>query len=143
MQKRTVRRARNNLQAFITLAVFAGIIYAGITYGPVLYYRIRGAGAEVARADLNKLGEALSSYRVDVGSYPTTDQGLAALMAPLGNAANWHGPYLAKPINIDPWGHAYIYRSPGTSGNGFDLLSYGADGEPGGQGEDADISYFR
>lgn len=143
MQKRTVRRARNNLQALVTLAVFAGIIYAGFTYGPVLYYRIRGSGAEQARADLNKLGEALSSYRVDVGSYPTTDQGLGALTGAPAGATGWRGPYLDKAIYRDPWGHSYVYRSPGNGGNGFDLLSYGADGEPGGQGEDADITYFR
>jgi len=127
-------------QNLIALAVVAGIGYGLLNYGPAFYHRMHQSDVDVAKADLTKLGDALQNYRVDVGSYPSTDDGLAALTASPGHGSGWHGPYLDHPIYTDPWGHHYIYRSSGSS---FDLLSYGADGEPGGQGVDADISYYK
>jgi general secretion pathway protein G len=93
------------------------------------------------------LSVALDNYRLDNGSYPTTEQGLAALQekptrdpAPL----NWRGPYLKRNIPADPWGRPYVYRSPGEHDpGGNDLSSLGKDGQPGGQGEDADITSWK
>jgi general secretion pathway protein G len=79
-------------------------------------------------------------YRIDVGRFPATEQGLTALSVGPANEPKWRGPYLQKPAPLDPWGHAYIYKSPGEHGD-FDLLSYGKDGAPGGTEDNADITY--
>jgi general secretion pathway protein G len=81
---------------------------------------------------------ALESYFVDNHNYPTALQGLAALRTAPANAKNWHGPYLQKELPNDPWGNPYIYRSPGRNG-GYEIISYGADGVDGGEGENGDI----
>ncbi|WP_034921004.1 type II secretion system major pseudopilin GspG, partial [Candidatus Accumulibacter vicinus] len=82
---------------------------------------------------------ALDTYRLDVGHYPTTEEGLNALLTRPANATRWNGPYLQKAVPLDPWGRAYLYRSPGTTGD-FDIVSYGKDGQPGGSGDAADVS---
>jgi general secretion pathway protein G len=139
-QTQRSRRNASRVQSVLTLAVFAGIIYAGVTYGPALVNGMHMSNVATAKSDLTRIGNALQSYRVDMGSYPSTDEGLAALLAAPRHDSNWHGPYLQQGISGDPWGHRYVYRGQNSS---FDLLSYGADGEPGGQGDDQDISYFR
>jgi general secretion pathway protein G len=95
---------------------------------------------KAARAQLDSLHKALVAYRLDVGAYPSNEQGLAALNHKPAAATTWAGPYLSKPLPQDPWNHAYVYRHPGQRGE-FDLLSYGRDGKPGGSGEAADIVY--
>ena len=115
--------------------------------GPRILGRVSEAKSATAKAQLELLSVALDNYRLDNGSYPTTEQGLAALQekptrdpAPL----NWRGPYLKRTIPADPWGRPYIYRSPGEHGpGGNDLSSLGKDGQPGGEGEDADITSWK
>jgi general secretion pathway protein G len=88
------------------------------------------------------LGAALDAYRLDNGKYPPTSLGLEALNTKPADesASNWHGPYLRKAVPLDPWRHPYVYKAPGeVNPRGYDLLSYGADGQPGGEGENADI----
>lgn len=101
------------------------------------------ARVTVARTDLRTIAAALRMYRLDNATYPTTGQGLQALTIRPTSAptpTNWHdGGYLPRAPK-DPWGNDYIYRSPGRGARGFDLLSYGKDGKPGGEGLDADIS---
>jgi len=80
-------------------------------------------------------------FRLDVGRYPTTEQGLAALLTRPGDEPKWNGPYLQNAVPLDPWGKAYIYRAPGEKGD-YDIVSYGKDGAPGGTGASADISLF-
>jgi general secretion pathway protein G len=87
------------------------------------------------------LEKALDQYRLDTRRYPTTEQGLQALVAKPSNEASWNGPYLKKAVPNDPWGRPYVYRNPGQKGD-FDLVSYGRDGRPGGNGEDADITNY-
>jgi general secretion pathway protein G len=98
---------------------------------------------EAARAQIELFGTQLELYRLDTGGYPTTAQGLEALrQAPTTAPAprNWRGPYARKAIPLDPWGNSYVYRFPGDENpSGYDLFSYGADGQPGGEGENADI----
>jgi general secretion pathway protein G len=84
------------------------------------------------------LEKALDQYRLDVGHYPTSEEGLQALVAAPSGETNWAGPYLRKGIPADPWGRPYVYAQPGTHGD-YDLLSYGKDGREGGTGEDSDI----
>jgi general secretion pathway protein G len=115
--------------------------------GPRILGRVSEAKSATAKAQLEMLSLALDNYRLDNGSYPTTEQGLAALQekpsrdpAPL----NWRGPYLKRNIPADPWGKPYLYRSPGEHDpGGNDLSSLGKDGQPGGEGEDADITSWK
>jgi len=93
---------------------------------------------KVARAQIDAFEKALESYRLDTGHLPTTEQGLAALMTQPSGVPKWHGPYLKKAVPPDPWGQPYQYKQPGEHGD-FDILSWGRDGKPGGQGDDADI----
>lgn len=93
----------------------------------------------MAQAQIDSLEKALHQYRLDVGSYPTTEQGLNALMTRPGNEPKWQGPYLGKMPPPDPWGRPYQYKYPGERTE-FDLFSLGKDGQPGGAGEAADIT---
>jgi general secretion pathway protein G len=121
----------------LILALVAGLV------GPQIFSRLTEARTTAARTQIELLGTALDSYRLDNGSYPTTEQGLQALrvkpsIPPI--PANWRGPYLRKDVPLDPWGRPYIYRFPGERNpGGYDLISLGRDGKPGGSGEDADI----
>jgi len=94
--------------------------------------------AGVAQVEL--LGTALDTFRLDVGRYPTTQEGLAALRQRPFGIDRWDGPYLKKDVPMDPWNRPYYYRSPGEGGRPYDLLSYGADGAPGGDGDNRDIT---
>ena len=91
-----------------------------------------------AKSQISEYESALDQFKLDVGRYPSNEEGLQALRVRPGNVANWDGPYLKKDLAGDPWGHPYVYRFPGTHGD-FDLLSYGADGQEGGDGDNADI----
>ncbi len=95
--------------------------------------------SEIAHSELDALSKALALYRQDVGSFPSSEQGLTALVAKPDGSERWMGPYLKDEVPLDPWGRAYEYKSPGEHGE-FDLASYGADGKPGGTGENADIA---
>ena len=88
---------------------------------------------------IDNLNQALRMYKADTGSFPDTDDGLQALRLKPANVKSWNGPYLGKEIPLDFWGHPYLYRFPGKHGNEPDLISYGADGQPGGEGVNADI----
>ena len=94
----------------------------------------------IAKAQIDSFEKSLDTYRLDVGRYPTTEEGLAALMtAPASATVKWNGPYLKKGIPPDPWGHPYVYRAPGSKAE-YEIVSTGKDGQPGGTGENADIS---
>lgn len=125
----------------VVLAVLAGLV------APNVFQHVGTAKDSAARSQIEMLGAALDAYRLDNGRYPTTEQGLAALWRePVSEprASNWRGPYVRKEIPLDPWNNAYVYRSPGEANPwGFDLLSYGADGQPGGEGEAADITSWK
>ena len=94
----------------------------------------------VAKAQIDALEKALDQYRLDTGHYPSTELGLAALVQRPTNEPKWGGPYLRKDVPLDPWGKPYVYKTPGEKGGDFDLVSYGKDGQPGGTGENADIT---
>jgi general secretion pathway protein G len=121
----------------VVLGLLAGLV------APQIFGRVSEAKLVTTRTQMELLGAALDGYRLDNGSYPTTAQGLRALVerpatAPVPTA--WRGPYLRKAIPVDPWGRAYLYASPGQrQPNGFDLSSLGRDGVAGGEGEDTDI----
>ncbi len=128
------------LEAIVVIIVIG--LLAGLV-GPQIFGRISEAKSATARTQIELLGTALDNYRLDNGAYPTTDQGLDALWEKPTRApvpSNWRGPYLRRRVPLDPWDRPYIYRSPGPEhATGFELRSLGRDGEPGGEGEDADI----
>jgi general secretion pathway protein G len=93
---------------------------------------------QVAKAQIDAIEKALEQYRLDTRRFPTTEQGLTVLVSRPANEPNWNGPYLKKTPPSDPWGRPFVYRAPGQKGE-FELFSYGRDGKPGGNGEDADI----
>ncbi len=131
---------------FTLLEVIVVIIVLGLLAGlvaPQIFGRVSEAKATTARTQIELLSVALDNYRLDNGLYPTTEQGLSALLEkPVRGpvAPNWRGPYLRKAVPLDPWRRPYVYRSPGERNPaGFDLLSLGRDGKPGGEGEDADV----
>ena len=139
-----LRRASSGFTLIELLVVIAVIaILAGLV-GPMVFRNVGDAKTSAAKAQLELFGLALDQYRLDNDYYPSTAQGLEALRtAPLGEppARNWRGPYLRKAVPLDPWGRAYTYKSPGEkNAQGYDLVTYGRDGKPGGEGEDADIS---
>jgi general secretion pathway protein G len=134
---------RPGLTLIEILVVIVVISVLATLVAPNVFQHVGSAKTATAESQIEMLSAALDAYRLDNGRYPTTEQGLAALweeprIEP--RPTNWRGPYLRKRVPLDPWNRPYIYRSPGVeSGTGFDLLSYGADGQPGGTGEDADV----
>jgi general secretion pathway protein G len=125
------------LVVLLIIALLAGYV------GPRLFGQVGQAKGKAAQAQIKTIADALQQYRLDVGRYPNTQQGLVALVTKPADAGEpWRGPYLMKAVPADPWGHAYIYRLPGANGHEFDLMSLGLDGQPGGSGEDSDISYW-
>jgi general secretion pathway protein G len=97
---------------------------------------------KATRAQIGALEKALDIYRLDTGHYPPADPGLKALNTKPDTETKWNGPYLKKEVPLDPWGHEYLYKSPGEHGE-YDLSSYGKDGQPGGEGENADIGNWQ
>ena len=138
--KRPTRSAFTLIEMLVVIVVIA--ILAGLV-GPMVFQNVGDAKVSAAKAQLELFGLALDQYRLDNDYYPSTAQGLEALRtAPTGDPAarNWRGPYLKKPVPLDPWGRPYIYKSPVDSSKaGYYLLTYGRDGKQGGTGEDGDI----
>jgi general secretion pathway protein G len=124
------------LLELLVVMVIIGLLAAYV--GPKYFSQVGKSEVKTARAQIVAFEKSLEQYRLDVGSYPTTEQGLAALVTKPANVAKWEGPYLAKSVPLDPWGHPYVYKSPGDHGD-IDLVSLGRDGQPGGEGLDADI----
>lgn len=130
------RRSGFTLIELLIVMIILGLLAA--LAGPQLFSKIGGAKSKSAKTQISLLGTALDAYRLDTGKYPTSDQGLEALRENPNDIFGWDGPYMAKPIPVDPWGNEYLYVSPGENGD-YDLYSFGADGQPGGEGEDADV----
>jgi general secretion pathway protein G len=97
------------------------------------------AKPKAARAQLEQFRNALDMFQLDVGRYPTTEEGLQALRQRPSSAPRWSGPYVRDEIPSDPWGRPYVYRAPGEAGASYDIGSYGSDGRSGGDGTAADI----
>jgi general secretion pathway protein G len=124
------------LLELLVVMVIIGLLAAYV--GPKYFSQVGKSEVKTARAQIVAFEKSLEQYRLEVGAYPTTEQGLSALVAKPAQVQRWDGPYLAKAVPLDPWGHAYVYKSPGIHGD-IDLMSLGRDGQPGGEGLDADI----
>ncbi len=129
-------------RGFTLLELLVVMVIIGLLAGlvaPRYFAQVGKSQVKVARAQIDELDKALDEFRIDVGRYPTSQEGLQVLVSPISGEARWAGPYLKKGIPADPWGRPYVYQQPGSHGD-FDLLSYGKDGRPGGTGEDADLT---
>jgi len=126
------------LLELLVVIVIIGLLAAYV--GPKYFAQLGKSEVTVAKAQIEAFEKSLDTYRLDVGRYPTTEEGLGALLvAPPAAGTRWNGPYLKKAVPLDPWGHAYQYRAPGSKGE-YDIVSMGKDGQPGGSGDNADIS---
>ena len=121
------------LVVMVIIGLLAGYV------GPRFFSQIGKSEVNTARAQIDAFEKGLDQYRLDVGRYPSSEQGLQALMTAPPGEPRWQGPYLRKAVPADPWGNAYRYRHPGEHGE-YDIFSYGADGQPGGDGTNIDIT---
>ncbi|CAN4276372.1 PulG Type II secretory pathway, pseudopilin PulG [Methylophilaceae bacterium] len=133
------KRIKN--QGFTLLELLVVIVIIGLLASiaaPKLFKQIGKSETKTASAQIESLGLALDQYRIDVGQYPSTEQGLVALYKNPGNVPKWAGSYLKKNIPNDPWGKPYLYKSPGDHGD-YDLFTLGKDGQLGGTEEAEDV----
>lgn len=137
-----IRRTWRGSSGFTLLELLVVVTIIGLLaayVGPKYFSQLGKSEQSIAKAQIEAFSRALDAYRLDVGRYPTTEEGLNALLGRPASAAKWNGPYLQKAVPPDPWGNAYVYRAPGSSGD-FDIVSYGKDGQPGGTGDAADVT---
>lgn len=137
-----MQKVRQRQQGFTLIELLVVLVILGLlmsVVGPRVMKYVGGAKTDTAKLQIEELSSALDMYHLEVGRYPTQTLGLRALVEQPAGEARWKGPYLRKSnVPQDPWGNDYVYRFPGQHGP-FDLYSLGADGQPGGEGEDADI----
>ncbi|TAN80878.1 MAG: type II secretion system protein GspG [Gallionella sp.] len=129
------------VHGFTLLELLVVMVIIGLLAGyvaPRYFDQVGKSEVKVARAQIDAFEKAIETYRLDVGRYPTTEQGLDALTKTPAGVAKWQGPYLKKTVPPDPWGKPYLYKQPGEHGD-FDIQSLGRDGRSGGDGDDADI----
>jgi general secretion pathway protein G len=125
-----------SLIELMVVMVIIGLLAALVA--PRLFPKLGKGKQSAAKAQIELLAQALDQYRLDTGTYPTSQEGLNALMVNPGQE-KWEGPYLKKNVPLDPWGNPYNYQIPGTHSE-YDLFSYGRDNRPGGEGEDKDVN---
>jgi general secretion pathway protein G len=137
-------RRRSAFTLFELLVVIAVIATLAAIVAPAVFRNVGDAKTGAARSQIEIFALALEAYRLDADYYPTTEQGLAALRTlPVTGQlpTRWRGPYLRKTVPLDPWGRPYVYRSPGVvNQESYDLYTLGRDGQPGGDGEDEDVT---
>lgn len=136
-RNRVARDAGFTLIELLVVLVIIGLLATMVA--PNFIGQSEKAKPKAARAQIEQLRNALDMFQLDVGRYPTSEEGLEALRQRPSNAGKWSGPYLRDEIPGDPWGHPYVYRTPGEGGTNYDLGTYGADGRSGGDGLNADV----
>ena len=135
-----IEERRNRGISLIELLVVMAIIAMFLTLvGSRVFRNVEKSKQVVAKNQIHEFETVLDMFRLDVGRYPTTQEGLQALQVRPSGVENWDGPYMKKDVPLDPWNHAYVYRCPGQSGD-FDLIALGADGQEGGEGDNRDIT---
>ncbi len=133
---------RKGARGFTLIELLVVVVIIGLLAGfvaPRYFSQVGKSEVSVAKAQIDALEKALDTYRLDTGHYPSSELGLSALVQRPASEPKWSGPYLRKDVPLDPWGKPYVYKMPGEKGD-FDLLSYGKDGQPGGTGENADLT---
>jgi general secretion pathway protein G len=138
-----MRQPRRNRQAGVTLIEMLVVLmiiglFAALV-APRMFRKSDQARVTAARAQINSFMTALGAYKLDTGTFPTTEHGLQALRDRPAGLTQWDGPYLPQEIPVDPWARAYVYKFPGEHGDEPDIISYGADGQPGGEALNSDV----
>lgn len=127
------------MELLVVLAIL-GLLMSLV--GPQVLNQLGGAKTKTAGIQIKDLEQALEMYKLDVGRFPSTTEGLDALVKKPGNATGWNGPYLKSDVPLDPWNREYNYKYPGERAE-VDIFTYGANGSPGGDGEDADVGNWK
>ena len=135
-----IRHTGFSLIELLVVLVIMGML-AGLV-GPRLFNKVDSSKVKTAQTQVKMLKAALQSFRLDVGRYPTTEEGLKVLIYKLDSTIGWQGPYLEDELPQDPWNTAYVYNLGGDNLQGFALYSFGADNKQGGEGLDADVGYL-
>lgn len=131
------RRQGFTLLELLIVMLIIGLLAAFVA--PRMIGKVGKSKQTIAKAQIESLCTAIDTYKLDTDKYPAQEEGLSSLTNNPANVENWHGPYLAKKnVPKDPWGNEYVYTYPGNNGE-FDIISYGADGKEGGEGENADV----
>jgi general secretion pathway protein G len=136
-----MRRFKKKEKGFTLIEMLIVMVILGLLaalVGPRMFGKVGKSRQKAAKAQISLFETTLDTYRLDTSKYPTTEQGLQALRTKPGGVERWDGPYLPKNVPLDPWGHAYEYRCPGEHGD-YDIISLGADGTAGGEGENEDV----
>lgn len=136
-KRKASRRSGFTLLELLVVIVIIGLLASYV--GPRYFAQLGKSEQKAAKAQIEAFGKALDAYRLDTDHYPGTEQGLNALVVHPTDEPKWSGPYLQKQVPVDPWGRAYVYRV--AEDGEFDLISYGKDGQQGGEGNAADVSY--
>lgn len=143
-----VQHPRRTLGGFTLLEMLVVLVLIGLIaslVGPRLFSRVDSSKVQVAETQVRLLRGAIETYRLEVGRVPSAEEGLAVLTTPPSDErtrARWRGPYLDEAVPMDPWGNPYRYSVPGRDGMPFAIYSLGADGEPGGEGNNADVGFL-
>jgi general secretion pathway protein G len=137
------RRSRAGVTLIEMLVVVMIIALFAALVAPSMFKQSDKARVTAAQAQINNFTTALGSYKLDTGVFPSTEEGLQALRVAPNNLAQWQGPYLPKEVPLDPWRRPYIYKYPGEHGDEPEIISYGADGQAGGEGINADIASWK
>ena len=139
------RKTKNHREAFTLVELLVVIVIIALLsslVAPKFFGKLDTAKVKTAYTQMQMLSQALDGFRIDVGRYPTTQEGLKVLWEKKSNIKNWDGPYLPKPVKKDPWGNPYHYKSPGDDDHPYELYSLGSDGKEGGEGDAKDISVW-
>ncbi len=127
------------MELLVVLAIL-GLLMSLV--GPRVLNQLGGAKTKTAAIQVKDLEQALEMYKLDVGRFPSTSEGLVALVEKPSSAVGWNGPYLKSDVPLDPWNREYLYKYPGEKGE-VDIFSYGQNGSPGGEGEDSDVGNWK
>jgi len=144
--KMSARKNIRSIKGFSLIELLVVLVILGLLgglVGPRLFDRVDLSKVDTALSQVRMLRSAMGTFRLDVGRYPTTDEGLSALLYEPGSVRGWRGPYLSDEIPLDPWGNAYVYADEAENIQGFALYSLGADGAEGGEGLDADVGFTK
>lgn len=138
--RRGRRQGGFTLMELLVVLAILGLLMALV--GPNVLRQLGGAKTKTAGIQIKDLEQALEMYKLDVGRFPSSQEGLAALVTKPGSASGWNGPYLKSDVPLDPWNREYHYKYPGEKGE-VDIYTYGANGAPGGDGEDSDVGNWK
>jgi general secretion pathway protein G len=139
LQSTTRRRSQRGITLIEMMVVVTIIALFAAIVAPKFFAQADKARRTSTRVQINSFMTALGAYKLDTGVFPSTDLGLQALRVKPESVTQWAGPYLPQDIPLDPWGHPYLYKYPGDHGDEPEIVSLGADGQTGGEGNNADI----